>query len=639
MGMRIKTKICLLMAAACCLASAGMAQSSLFLRNSSWLGFGLSVRQLGPYVTDTVNFAQYSARSEAWQPDTEVFLTARDSATVPAGQYLDYEVAIGHGADSIRVQFRLEGDAGTTSFAHRLLGSGFDTGWSSDDAFHSATTTIAGRDLVLQYKADQDDSNHDMDIRLAIHELPIYAIDSADFSNPNVLNLMAYNIQFLPLGVVGLPQAADRGDLLPAQFSPYQDVVILQEAFDPLPRLLNLTPAMEAAGFVHNTGILNDYLPFNGGVIIFSKWPIEATDQYDYELCGPNAQDCLANKGVMYAKVNKLGKYYHVFGTHMDAGSDSADIAAKTLQYAEMRDFIAAQGIPNSDAVVWGGDLNTDAANSHNLYYTLRDSIDILVPDYSGYHESTMNGDTGDVIDHLFIHPDYLLPLEAEVFITTFRSLDPTLWELSDFSDHRAAIGHFRYPDLSVSGGDQDLCPGDPMQFQSSADIPVQRTWLHDGQPIPGVTGPGITVASSTPSDAGLYELEMAYTRTYGTGPGPINALLNPNGPDTRTARPLLRAGMVTVDVANCPIAAADGLLSGLTLGPNPTDGIVRWQMTGGAPLAWRLMDLQGRTMGEGRWLGPSGELDMGQWPAGTYLLQLQGRKGETAMARIAVVR
>jgi hypothetical protein len=28
----------------------------------------------------------------------------------------------------------------------------------------------------------------------------------------------------------------------------------------------------------------------------------------------------LANKGIKYARVNKLGKRYHLFGTHMDAG-------------------------------------------------------------------------------------------------------------------------------------------------------------------------------------------------------------------------------------------------------------------------------------------------------------------------------
>ncbi|HEX2899658.1 MAG TPA: sphingomyelin phosphodiesterase, partial [Bacteroidia bacterium] len=480
------------------LALGAHAQSSLFLRNNSWLDFDISIHQKGSFTADPIQYNHAVTLLDNWIEDTETFIAARDSSVLPMGDSVVYGIAISHGIDTIWVDFRLLRNGATTDFATRMHGSGFDTGYNADGSFHFGAVTIDGRDLILKYKADNDDTQQDRDIRLAIHETPIYEIDSADFTNPNVLNVMAYNIQFLPLGVVGLPQAADRADLLPAELSPYQDVVIFEEAFDPLPRLLNLEPAMQAAGFPYNSGILNDYLPFNGGVIIYSRWPIEATDEYDFELCGPNAQDCLANKGIKYAKINKLGKAYHVFGTHFDAGSDTPDLEAKNLQYTEMKNFIAAQNIPNHEAVIWGGDLNTDAVNSHNLYSNLRDSIDIVVPDYSGFFESTFSRDTGDVIDHVFTDPRYLLPLEGTVFITTFRSLSSVLWDLSEFSDHRCAISRFRFPDLSVSGGDQDLCPGEPMAFSSSANIPVQRSWYKNGNLIPGVNGPGIAIAATT---------------------------------------------------------------------------------------------------------------------------------------------
>jgi endonuclease/exonuclease/phosphatase family metal-dependent hydrolase len=528
---------------------------------------------------------------------------------------------------------------GGTTFACRLHGIGYDTGYSAVGSFHFGAVTIAGRTLELKYKADNDDSGQGMDVRLAIHETPIYEIDSADFANPNVMNLMAYNIQFLPLGVVGLPQAADRGDLLPAQFSPYQDVIIFEEVFDPLPRLLNLVPAMEAAGYIYNSGILNDYLPFNGGVIIFSKWPIERTDEYDFELCGPSSQDCLANKGIMYARVLKLGKPYNIFGTHFDAGGDSADIAAKTLQYAEMRDFIAAQGIPAHEAVLWGGDLNTDANNSHNLYTTMRDSLDFVIPNYTGFPSSTMNRDTGDVIDHVFADPRYLLPLEGEVFITTFRSIESTLWDLSDFSDHRCAISRFRFPDLSVGPGDQDLCPGEQMAFQSTADIPVTRTWYHDGAVMPGLTGGSITIFSSTFPDSGLYELQMQYSRTYSPGPGPVNQLLYPNGPVTYTAAPRLRAGYVTVSFANCPIAAADGVQADFTAYPNPAGETVHLQKSDAQPADWQLCDLRGTCLRQGKWLGESLSIDLDGLAGGTYLVQLHERSGRVTSLRVSLVR
>ncbi len=614
------------------------AQSSLFVRNSSWLDFDISVTQVSAYQTNPVHYALHTTHSADWQVDTEVFTTARDSAVVPLGDSVVYEIALSHGQESILMNFKVVGIPGSNTFASRLHGAGYDTGYSSDGNFHTAQVTIAGRALQLHYKADNDDAGQGMDVRIAIHETEIYHIDAADFSNPNVLNVMAYNVQMLPFGVVGLPQAADRADLLPAQFSPYQDVVIFEEAFDPLPRLLNMVPAMEAAGFVHNSGILNDYLPFNGGVIIFSKWPIDHTNQYDFQLCGPNAQDCLANKGIMYARILKLGKPYNVFGTHFDAGSDSMDLAAKNLQYTEMRNFIADQGISEEEPVIWGGDLNTDAANDHNLYSNLRDSIDIIVPDYSGFPESNMSGDTGQVIDHIFCDPRYLIPVEAKVFITTFRSLESVLWDLSDFSDHRSAIGRFRFPDVGATVGDQNLCPGDPLVLQSHADIPVQRTWYHDGQPIPNLNGAVYSVLSTTAADAGHYELEIQYSQTYGNLPGAVNQLMHPGGPEAYTEVLRWQMADVTVLPSNCATTSESGWELGVSLFPNPSNGIVQLRKVDGEALTWQLCDLRGQALLQGVWTGTQTQLSLADVSAGSYVIQLQDRKGKRVVYRLQLV-
>lgn len=614
-------------------------QSSLFLRNSSWLDFDLHLVQKGSHLATPIHYNHAVTHLDNWMEDTEVFIAARDSTVLPGGQSVVYGLAITHGLDTVWMDFRLQRNGSGTEFDSRLHGNGFDTGYTADGNFHSSTVTIAGRSLELKYKADNDDAQQGRDIRLAIHETPIYTINASDFSDPNVLNVMAYNIQFLPLGVVGLPQAADRGDLLPAQLSAYQDVVIFEEVFDPIPRLLNLVPAMRAAGFYYDTGILNDYLPFNGGVIIFSRWPIEATAQYDFELCGPNAQDCLANKGIMYARIRKLDRYYNVFGTHFDAGSDSLDLQAKNLQYTEMKNFIAAQGIPNHEPVIWGGDLNTDAANSHNLYSNMLDSIDTVVPEYTGFPSSTMNRDTGDVIDHVFADPRYLLPLDAGVYITTFRSIEPALWELSDFSDHRCAISRFRFPDLGVNGGDQDLCPGDGMAFQSTSNIAVQRKWYHDGSLMAGVVGPSISIASTTLPDSGLYEVEMTYSRTYGAWSGTVNQMLYPNGPVARTAHARLRAGYVTVSLANCPLVTDSSMALDCTLFPNPTAGLLHLQRSGYEKWYWELRNGQGGVVGNGHWNSPEMEIDLQNVPAGLHILRIWGRGGQEFIHRVIVMR
>ncbi|MFN8395422.1 MAG: T9SS type A sorting domain-containing protein [Bacteroidia bacterium] len=615
------------------------AQSSVFLRNSSWLDFHIDLQQVGSFQAAPIQYNQSMAVLESWMEDQEVFLAARDSSVLPLGDSVVYRLSLSYLLDTVQVDMRLKRAGGGTEVAYRVHGQGHDSGWQGDQGFHVSTTSIGGRGLTLQFRMDNDDSQGSQDIRLAIHENTIYSIDPADFSNPNVLNVMAYNIQFLPLGVVGLPQAADRADLLPAQFSPSQDVIIFEEAFDPIPRLVNLEPSMAAAGFVHNSGILNDYLPFNGGVIIFSKWPIETTAEYDFELCGPNAQDCLANKGIKYARINKLGKHYHVFGTHFDAGSDAQDLEAKNLQYTEMKNFIAAQGIPAHEPVIWGGDLNTGANNGNNLYYNLRDSIDIVVPEYSGFYESTFSRDSGDVIDHVFIDPGHLLPLESQVFITTFRSLDPVLWDLSEFSDHRAAIARFRYPDIQVGGGLQSVCPGDSVGFTGTADIPVQRAWLKNGSLIPGVTGPGISIGSTTLADSGKYEVQMGYSHIYGTGTGLINQLMNPTGPSVSSLLMRIEAGVADVSLANCPIAVRPTALRDVEVYPNPASSQIHVRQNGLGSVRWEVLDLQGRTLATGVVRNEEEAIDLRSVPAGAYHLRLHAQSGQHSERLIVVNR
>lgn len=604
-------------------------QSFLYLRNNSWLGFKVDLLHKGSHTPNSGLYSLMSSKSDDWQAETQTFGTERTNAIVPLGDSAIYSLAISHLSDTIFLDFRLRQIGTGTDIAARLHGNGFNSGYFGDQNFHQEQVIIAGHKLELVIKADNDDSQMNQNFRFAIHEPDFYHIDSVDFSDKNVLNVMAYNIQMLPLGVVGMGQAADRADLLPARISPYQDVVVFEEAFDILPRLLNLIPAMEAEGFVYNSGILNDYLPFNGGVITFSRWPIETTAEYDFELCGPNSQDCLANKGIMYTRINKLGKKYHVFGTHFDAGSDSLDLEAKNLQYAEMRDFIAAQNIPSSEPVIFGGDFNTSPLNDHNLYNNLHDSLHPFVPVYGGFPNSTMRLDTGDIIDHIMLDARHLLPIDARVNIETFRSVDPILWSLSDFSDHRAAVGRFEFPDLEVIGGDMQLCPGDGMAFSSTANIPVTRQWYHNGSTLP-IISPGFSIPSVANQDSGLYELEMRYNLTAGLANDVVNQLFYPNGPQTFNITARLYAGNIEIGPQFCPISASPELNVEFRLFPNPANdylNIERSQIDG--ILHWKIYNLQGMEVLSGRSNSSLTQIELKDLSAGTYMLSIVNQRSK----------
>ncbi|KAI9909697.1 hypothetical protein PsorP6_014640 [Peronosclerospora sorghi] len=125
------------------------------------------------------------------------------------------------------------------------------------------------------------------------------------------------------------------------------DVFTFAEAFDSsrddmLAQFRNL-------GFEHSTSILDDPSGnsfTNGGVIIVSKWPILKEAQHLYgTTCAET--DCLAAKGVKYARVSKsvngVSKIFNVFATHM-----------------QMRQFIDAAGIPADEPLILAGDFNVD---------------------------------------------------------------------------------------------------------------------------------------------------------------------------------------------------------------------------------------------------------------------------------------
>ena len=350
-----------------CLIGQIVAQSNIYVRNSSWQDFNVEIAQTGTTV-DPDEWNNPEGLVKGWFETTghDVLSVNRGDTTVANGDTAYFNIDLNGSMDSLTIKVRIIGISGGTEMDFSIEGNGFSEPWYDDADFHEVNTTLDGKAVVIKFKPDNDDSNMDRNVRFAIHDLPVYEIDATDLDDPNVLNAMFYNIQMITFGLSGMPQASERGALFPAQISPYQDVVAFMEAFDDGPREDDLAPAMEAAGFPYRTSILNapGLIPFptNGGVIIFSRWPIEADAEIDFELCGEAASDCFANKGVKYALVNKLGKKYHIFATHMDAGSGLDDIEARRSQMAEIRDMIADLNIPEGEAVVFGGVFNNQPA-------------------------------------------------------------------------------------------------------------------------------------------------------------------------------------------------------------------------------------------------------------------------------------
>ncbi|MFC1842531.1 sphingomyelin phosphodiesterase [Candidatus Dependentiae bacterium] len=154
------------------------------------------------------------------------------------------------------------------------------------------------------------------------------------------------------------------------------DVITLNEVFD-LKSLNALVSEAKKYGYKYRTSVLaswsscfcsilgsgvkwffgkKDKWPTlsNGGVIIFSRFPIKKISQVTFSKECSSKPDSIANKGCLYAKINKKGKIYHVFATHTD--SVSKEIRIK--QYDVIKKFIEKQKIPKNQPVIIVGDMN-----------------------------------------------------------------------------------------------------------------------------------------------------------------------------------------------------------------------------------------------------------------------------------------
>lgn len=481
--------------------------SSIILQNNTDLEFNISAVQFGTHIMNSNEWSQKVTRVAPWENEVELLETNRNNG-VHNGETFYFDVFVTYGIDTFVCQLKLDGNFFASSLDYSLRGAGFDDAWFDNDGFHSQNITLAGRPMTLKYRPDGNDLTFNRDIIFAIQDnSPRYTIDTADFSNPNVLNVLSYNIKFLP-PPVGSLDADDRADVIPRYIDASEDVVIFQEAFEGGPRNDHLTPAMQAAGFPFRTSILNGGQAItNGGVVIYSKWPIEADVDYDYRNCDNNSGDCLAAKGIKYAKINKLGKYYHVFGTHMEAGGNPNDIAIKREQLGEQRDFIAAQNIPTNEAVIIGGDMNTSVLHVH--YPAVLDSLNPVMGPHRGFYSSkSVFSDTSSIIDHLWSSRNHLIPTDLYTEIWILRAIDDEVWEIFNPSDHLPVHGRFEFPDADTPAVVQNtICSNSVgnLSFSVTDHPNLTYQWYLNGTALLGADQSTYVNAAPTAADTGMY--------------------------------------------------------------------------------------------------------------------------------------
>lgn len=159
---------------------------------------------------------------------------------------------------------------------------------------------------------------------------------------------------------------------------PDLDVVVVQEAFN----TDVVTYGLCVQGLVHQTPVITDPTinsVENGGVLIASRWPITRRAQHVFRDACAGA-DCLAAKGVVYARVEKGSSRtpFHVFGTHLQADAEYHQIRLK--QAAQMQEFASKQNIPKDEPVLFAGDFNVDHLSHPSRVAQIAAALGAAVP-------------------------------------------------------------------------------------------------------------------------------------------------------------------------------------------------------------------------------------------------------------------
>ncbi|MBL7787074.1 MAG: sphingomyelin phosphodiesterase [Chitinophagales bacterium] len=406
-----------------------------------------------------------------------------------SGTPTDYETiahikVAGSNTNVVSCKLRVTELLGSTTLKQSAANSSFSDPFYYDRDLHSHIITISGIEYRLRYAAysTAPGGTYD-DVLFAIDYVDPpkpYIVPIDDVQKPAVLNVMAYNLYMRPTILFPDDDQATRAQFIHKGVQD-MDVLMLEEVFDDAVRddlLANL-----AAEYPYQSTVIgNPSSPLeDGGVLIVSRWPIEVQDQY---LWGSDCveDDCLADKGIKYVRINKLGTKYHLFATHMDAFNKYADVEMRKVQLTKFKQFVDSQNIPADEAVIMGGDLNVDKfSNKWGEYDSLwTDHFKATMPTYSGHYATwdkehnyylTDETDAPEYLDYIMTRYDHLPVISNNNNVVVLRSLKDEMFRIFELSDHFAVWARLEFPCTSkpIVNGDATPCSQNTSTYSVTA--------------------------------------------------------------------------------------------------------------------------------------------------------------------------
>jgi len=442
----MKPLVKIFLAAAVCFIAPSIANADTYVYVQNNTPFAFPVEIVRPsglalgtqYWKSGVSFINPGQRARIYQ-------TNRDSG-VKSGKYYEFHCMLSMDGSKFALKQRLKG----TTFFSDLWQSVQGQSWYSDRSTHQATWDTGKTRFNIKYRAYFTGGADDIEYIIQ------YKYPKLN-DGANVLNVLSYNTYMRPTSLFINGQSVRNTLMMPELRNQGYDVIIFSEMFDD-----DIRGAMKvalSAEFPHQTRILGTDrgVEQDGGVIIVSRWPLVTQDQRLYGSVS-SGSDGMADKGVMYACINKMGRKYHIFGSHTQANKDAAARAARKRQLEIIKSFVDSKKIPATEAVVIGGDLNVDKTGSPAEYQQMLTILDAIPPLYLGNLKATWDptinkcadAGTPEYLDFVFASKNHLKPLIVTNEVRPLRSWEewkalPTDKARWDLSDHFPVYGRLHF--------------------------------------------------------------------------------------------------------------------------------------------------------------------------------------------------
>ncbi|BCM90027.1 sphingomyelinase C [Abditibacteriota bacterium] len=430
------------------MARLGVADTYVYVQNNTPFHFDVQINQPAGLDLPPTYWRRGVAAIEPGQR-VKLYQTNRDEG-VKNGRYYEFHCRLNPlGGSSFGLNQRLKG----TPFFSDLWQSVDGDPWYSDHNTHNRTWNTGQNQFNVKYRAYFTGGADDIEYILQ-YKYPVATGDA------HTLNMVSYNTYMRPTSIFVNGQSIRQQKMMPEIKGSGYDVVLFSEMFDDDIRNRTIADLRSEFPFATNVVGHDDGLDQDGGVILFSKWPIITQDQRVFgSAC--SGSDCMADKGVIYACINKNGQIYHVFGTHTQADKGNADRSARRQQFQIMKAFIDSKHIPAAEPVLIGGDLNVDMTRSQAEYLDMLSILHATHPgrpapvSFTATWDPTINkcadAGTPEFLDYILYSNDHLHATTSLNEVRLLRAAEewktlPTDKARWDLSDHFAVFGNFTFP-------------------------------------------------------------------------------------------------------------------------------------------------------------------------------------------------